>query len=123
MPQLLPEPDALPALVDPAIFAESVRMYTRTGFTGELNVYRVCDLNWAKLPHLSGRTVYVPAAFIAGEREPALAIVPPEFMTPRYVVTDLRTYELISGVGHWVQQEAPEATTATAWAWRGRGRE
>ena len=108
--QLLPEPDALPAFVDPAIFAESVRMYTRTGFTGGLNVYRVYDLNWAKLPHLSGRTVDVPAAFIAGERDLALAIVPPEFMTPRYV-TDLRTYELISGVGHWVQQEAPEATT------------
>ena len=108
--QLLPEPDALPAFVDPAIFAESVEMYTRTGFTGGLNVYRVYDLNWAKLPHLSGRTVDVPAAFIAGERDLALAIVPPRFMTPRYV-TDLRTNELIPGVGHWVQQEAPEATT------------
>lgn len=54
----------------------------------------------------------VPAAFVAGERDLALAIVPPVFMTPRYV-TDLRTYRLIPGVGHWVQQEAPEATTDT----------
>lgn len=50
------------------------------------------------------------ASDIVGERDLALAIVPPEFMTPRYV-TDLRTYQLISGVGHWVQQEASEATT------------
>ena len=110
--QQLPEPDALPAFVDPAVFAESVRMYTRTGFMGGLNIYRVYDLNRAKLAHLAGRTVDVPAAFVAGERDMALAFVPPRFMTPEYV-TDLRTNELIPGAGHWVQQEAPQATTDT----------
>ena len=29
-----------------------------------------------------------------------------------HVLTDLRTNVVIPGVGHWVQQEAPEATNA-----------
>lgn len=104
----LPEPDSVPAFVDAVDLEESVRMFTQTGFTGGLNIYRAADLNWHKLPELAGRTVGVPAGFIAGERDLALTFIPPAFMKPTFI-PDLRMHQIIPGAGHWVQQEAPEA--------------
>jgi pimeloyl-ACP methyl ester carboxylesterase len=113
---LLPEPDAVPAFLEPDELEKSVAMFARTGFTGGLNIYRAVDLNWHKLPDINERTIQMPAAFTAGELDPALGLLDQAanqqtFMEPPWI-TDLRLREIIPGAGHWVQQEQPEAFNA-----------
>ncbi len=85
--------------------------YTRTGFQGGLNGYRMGQdpQNAAELRTFSGRTIDVPTLFIAGksdwntyQRPGAL-----EAMQTK-VCTDFRGVHLLDGAGHWVQQEQPE---------------
>jgi pimeloyl-ACP methyl ester carboxylesterase len=90
---------------------EEVATFERTGFTGGLNYYRAMDLTWAKVPQLGDLPVRVPAAFLAGEFDLILAFTPTRAMGPP-LVPDLRFDRRLPGIGHWVQQEAPEETTA-----------
>lgn len=107
----LPEPDALPAWLPAAQLDEAVATFTRTGFTGALGYYRALDLSWERLPQLGEAVVGCPAGFVAGERDMVLAFTPTRAMGPP-LVPDLRLDLRIPGVGHWVQQEAAEQTTA-----------
>ena len=88
--------------------------YARTGFQGGLQSYRVgTDPAYsAELALFAGRTIDVPALFVAGasdwgvhQRAGRL-----EAMTQR-ACTDLRGVHLLDGAGHWVQQEQPEAVS------------
>lgn len=106
----LPEPDRLPAWLPRADLDHYVEVFGRTGFTGGLNWYRNFDRNWELTPELAGARVGVPAAFVAGESDPVLAMVPVDPM--REWVTDLRDVVLVPGAGHWVQQEAPAEVNA-----------
>jgi len=108
----LPVPAELPAWLDPGLLEASVHTFTRTGFTGGLNYYRAMDPSWHRLPQLADARITCPAAFLAGAADLVLAFTPTKGMVPPYV-TDLRVDERIPGVGHWVQQEAPERVTAT----------
>jgi epoxide hydrolase A/B len=98
-----------PPELPPWLTEDELRYYAaefeRTGFTGGLNWYRNLDRNWELTQHLRDAKVGVPAVFIAGEREPFLGITPPSVMDGR--VPDLRGTHLVSGAGHWVQQERP----------------
>lgn len=85
--------------------------YARTGFQGGLQWYRtrfVPAYN-AEFQLFSGRTIDVPAAFIAGRSDWGVYQWPGDFeaMQTR-LCTDLRGVHLLSGAGHWVQQEQPE---------------
>ena len=57
---------------------------------------------------LQGRKIEQPALFLAGDRD----VVPFSDEVERDMreaVTGLRDVVLLPGIGHWVQQEAPEA--------------
>jgi pimeloyl-ACP methyl ester carboxylesterase len=58
----------------------------------------------------SGRTIDVPATFIAGARDWGVHQTPGalEAMATQ-VCTQFRASELVPDAGHWVQQEAPDA--------------
>jgi pimeloyl-ACP methyl ester carboxylesterase len=79
--------------------------FGRSGFTGGLNWYRNVDRNWEQSEALAGRTIDMPALFVAGEKDPVLLMVPPAGMEG--LVTDLRGTVIIPGAGHWIQQERP----------------
>ena len=94
-----------------------VSEYTRgpveTYFIGGLSSYRVTDLDWEHDPDYGRVPIECPALFICGERDPVLKIVTPESisgMTRR--LPQLHASHIVPGVGHFVQQEAPEATNA-----------
>jgi len=110
----MPAPEAVAAcrwLPDEALRVYSAE-YLRNGFQGGLQWYR-CGTSprfAAELQTFAGKTIDVPACFIAGRQDWGVYQVPGAFEAmQRSACTALRAVHLIDGAGHWVQQEQPEA--------------
>ena len=88
--------------------------YGRTGFQGGLQWYR-CRTEAAHIAELrlfAGRTIDVPATFIAGVRDWGVHQTPGGLDAMRRACSRFTGVQLVPGVGHWVQQEAAEAVSA-----------
>jgi pimeloyl-ACP methyl ester carboxylesterase len=85
----------------------------RTGFQGGLQWYRCATsgLADADLRLFTGRTISVPAAFIAGVADWGTYQSPGVFERLDQTCTDLRGRHLVAAAGHWVQQEQAPAVT------------
>lgn len=84
--------------------------YERTGFQGGLQWYR-CRTQGvnADLSVFAGRTIDVPAMFIAGKSDWGIYQTPGAIeRMQESACTRMRACHLIDGAGHWVQQERPE---------------
>lgn len=85
--------------------------YTRNGFQGGLQWYRrgTGGLDTAELETFAGRTIDVPAMFVAGNSDWGTYRVPGTFerMQER-ACARMEQCHLIEGAGHWVQQEQAE---------------
>ncbi len=90
-----------------AVYAST---YRASGFQGGLNWYR-CQTGGLNtdLGIFSGRTIDVPAMFVAGRSDWGVYQTPGavEHMASA-LCTDWRGTHLIDGAGHWVQQERPD---------------
>jgi len=84
--------------------------FGRTGFQGGLQWYRCTDSERqrAELEIFSGRTIEVPACFIAGKSDWGIYQFPGAFERMPQACKDWRGAHLIDGAGHWVQQEQPQ---------------
>jgi pimeloyl-ACP methyl ester carboxylesterase len=85
--------------------------YGRTGFQGGLQWYRsaVSPQAAADLQLFDGRTIDVPACFIAGKSDWGIYQRPGAIeRMQKSACTRLWGCHLIDGAGHWVQQEQPE---------------
>jgi len=86
--------------------------YERTGFQGGLQWYR-CAADAACIAELqifSGRTIDVPALFVAGASDWGPYQRPRDFEEMQSIAcTRMVGAELIDGAGHWVQQEQATA--------------
>ena len=85
--------------------------YARTGFQGGLQWYRCRTegIDTAELELFSGRTIDVPAVFIAGKSDWGYLQVPGACEAMREnACTRMLGCHLVDGAGHWVQQEQPE---------------
>lgn len=118
---LPPVPQTLPwswlTQTDFAVYADT---FSRCGFGGALNWYRVADINWEINRCYLGKIIEQPVCFLAGERDPVLTMSGDQalsFMHSR--LTDLRDCQVIPGAGHWVQQEQPAAVNARLLAFLG----
>ena len=109
------EDPPLPRWLEEEDLAVYVDAFTRTGFTGGLNLYRNIDRNWELLAAVDGRTIDMPALFLTGTRDPVTRFMPHQAMDGH--VTDLREVVLVEGAGHWVQQERPDEVNAALIAW------
>jgi pimeloyl-ACP methyl ester carboxylesterase len=64
----------------------------------------------AELQMFAGRSIDVPAVFIAGMADWGVHQVPGALQRMQQVAcTQFRGVHLIAGAGHWVQQEQPAA--------------
>jgi pimeloyl-ACP methyl ester carboxylesterase len=84
--------------------------YTRNGFQGGLQWYRrgTGGLDTSELQLFAGRTIDVPAMFIAGTSDWGTYQMPGAFeRMQQSACTRMKTVRLIEGAGHWVQQEQP----------------
>ncbi|MBI1397202.1 MAG: alpha/beta fold hydrolase [Betaproteobacteria bacterium] len=84
--------------------------YGRNGFQGGLQWYRcMIDPRYElEMQVYSGRTIDVPAMFIAGTSDWGVYQKAGHFeRMQNEVCTDMRECHLVEGAGHWVQQEQP----------------
>ena len=91
--------------------------YSRTGFTGALQGYRVRrgsdPKTRAELETFSGRTIDVPSQFIAGKSDWGVYQTPGAVDKMRNgACSQLVGFHLLDGAGHWAQQEQPEQVSA-----------
>ena len=85
--------------------------YARTGFQGGLQWYR-CTTSGkyaAELQIFSGRSIDVPACFIAGKSDWGVYQKPGDFEKMQdSACARMLGCHLVDGAGHWVQQEQPQ---------------
>jgi pimeloyl-ACP methyl ester carboxylesterase len=100
--------------LSPADLQVFVDAFEKGGFRGPLNRYRAQTLDVAELADWRGKPVTPPSFFVAGERDAVRAFIPglDMYENPGVACTDFRGKVILPGIGHWVQQEAPEATNA-----------
>ena len=86
------------------------RAFARTGFQGGLQWYRCLTdgRNAADLRTFAGRTIDVPACFIAGRSDWGVYQRPGDLERMQAAAcTRMTACHLVEGAGHWVQQEQP----------------
>ena len=109
-----PTLDPLPNWLTEADLDFYVHEFERTGFRGGLNWYRNIDRNWELLAPFDGAKITVPALYIAGDRDPALAFPGVDRVVANLVnnVPQLRGKVILPGCGHWTQQEGASEVNA-----------
>jgi epoxide hydrolase A/B len=87
-----------------------VAEYKYAGFRGGINYYRNFHRNWEITPQLATAQIKHPTLFLAGTEDMVIGGASAEglvkLMKPS--VPGLQEVILFPGVGHWLQQEAPE---------------
>jgi pimeloyl-ACP methyl ester carboxylesterase len=101
-----------PRSVDPVYLAEAIAAFTRTGFHGALNYYRAIDLFDRPSAAFAGAKIRQPSMFLGGTLDGLNLLNAPNQESMRKDLTDLHSFVMLEGVGHWPQFEAPEATNA-----------
>ena len=107
----LPNPDRLGDWIADTDLDFYVGEFTNSGFRGPLNYYRNHNLTWERTAGAPTK-VQQPAMFVAGDKDGVITMAAQALENMPTLVPNLRINELIPGVGHWTQQEAPEQTNA-----------
>jgi pimeloyl-ACP methyl ester carboxylesterase len=104
------DPGTLPSWLAEHDIDTYVTQYAQAGFTGPLNWYRNMDRNWELTAAWQHAPISVPAVFVAGDRDPVLSFVSPDSLTA--FVPRMTRSVILSGCGHWTQQERPDEVNA-----------
>ncbi|GAB1258414.1 alpha/beta hydrolase [Aurantivibrio plasticivorans] len=88
-----------------------VNEFTEAGFRGGINYYRNMHRNWEITPELADAKITQPVLFIAGEKDVVIRGATKEQLEfgMKRAVPGLEGVVLIPEIGHWLQQEKPEA--------------
>ena len=106
------DPRPFPAWMSEAELKVYADAFQAGGFRGPLNRYRAQEIDFVDLADYAGKPVTRPSFFIAGERDPVRRFIPGLglYQIAGAACSDFRGSVIVPRVGHWVQQEAPDAT-------------
>jgi pimeloyl-ACP methyl ester carboxylesterase len=105
-------PDAPLSFMPDAELRQYADLFRDGGWRGPLNWYRNFPQNRADAHALGDNIIRQPSAFLAGEYEVVLAMLPNQLENMRAHLADLRMEIRPGGAGHWIQQERPAETNA-----------
>ncbi|MFV0307505.1 MAG: alpha/beta fold hydrolase [Desertimonas sp.] len=101
-----------PAVLPGWLSEADVDVYTdeleRSGFAGPLNRYRNVERDWEDLAAWRGAAIGVPALFIGGDRDGPTVWGAPAIAAFHQTLPHLHRSTILSGCGHWTQQERPD---------------
>jgi len=108
----LGEPLGMPDWLSEADLDYYVGQFEKTGFRGGVNYYRNIGRDWELTEALTDAQIGVPTLFIAGAQDIVIGGATQADLEAMMAdtVPDLRGVVLFPGIGHWVQQEAADAT-------------
>ena len=108
------DPSPFPSWMSEAELKVYADAFLAGGFRGPLNRYRAQEIDFIDLEEYAGKPVTQPSFFIAGERDPVRRFIPgiDLYQLAGAACSDFRGSVIVPRVGHWVQQEAPDATNA-----------
>lgn len=96
-----------------------INEFEHSGFRGPFNRYRAQDIDFEELQKFKNVSYPLPACFITGTLDPVNFFARDESASEEDILKaftknydDLRKVEILDGIGHWTQQESPEAVTA-----------
>jgi pimeloyl-ACP methyl ester carboxylesterase len=104
-----PPPAEMPAWLTSEDLDRYVADFARSGFFGPVSWYRNFDANWALTSPLDPSRVSMPTLFMAGDRDVVVSGNPAAVDAMASLLPDLRDVIMLPGIGHWTQQEAPDA--------------
>ncbi|KAF7881866.1 uncharacterized protein EAF02_006554 [Botrytis sinoallii] len=84
--------------------------YTRTGFQGMLNWYRILTSPYytQELALFAGKTLDIPMLFVSGEKDWGMYQEPGVLEQMGERCTRFKGTKVVRGAGHWVMQENPK---------------
>jgi len=106
--ETLVDPARLPAWLTEADLDSYTADFVASGLRGPLNWYRNLDRTWELTAALAGAEVRQPALFIAGDRDPVYGWTRGQLARMSSLVPGLKGPIVLSGCGHWMQQERPD---------------
>jgi pimeloyl-ACP methyl ester carboxylesterase len=96
--------------IDSIYIADAIAAFTRTGFHGPLNYYRAIDAFTRNSSAFAGAKIRQPSMFLAGALDGLNLVAKPNPESMRANLSDLRSFTMLEGIGHWPQLEAPAET-------------
>lgn len=105
-------PDAYPDWMTEADFEIYLRAFEQSGFYGPIAKYRAMPIDAELDRELIDVKIQQPGCFIGGGRDAIRHYFPgvDSYENTGSGFEDFRGSTIIPGAGHWIQQEAPEAT-------------
>ncbi len=110
-------PGSLPSWLTEADLDVFATEFERTGLSGALNRYRNVDRDWEDLAAWDGAVIDQPSIFIAGERDASTSWMADAITAHAETLPGLVSSHILDGVGHWVQQEAPDEVSNLLTGW------
>jgi epoxide hydrolase A/B len=102
-------PEVLPAWLTDADIRHYADQFRRSGFFGPLSYYRNFDANWQLTHDIPSSVIAMPSFFIAGANDVVVARNPSAVEGMAALLPGYQGHVLLDGIGHWTQQEAPDA--------------
>ena len=113
-----PEFDTYPNWLTQEDMNYFINEFEQSGFRGPFNRYRAQDIDFEELQEFKNVSYPLPACFITGTLDPVNFFARDESASEEDILKaftknydDLRKVEILDGIGHWTQQESPEAVT------------
>ncbi|MGQ0698179.1 MAG: alpha/beta fold hydrolase [Panacagrimonas sp.] len=103
-------PEAMPVWMTDTDLDFFASEFERSGFGGPLSYYHNIDASWQDLAGQSGKPLTPPAMFIGGEFDVGTIWGYEAIAMAGQRMTDYRSTQILSGCGHWIQQERPDDT-------------